>query len=446
MRTSPIRRSPLAGTRRTRNAAFGLVSIALLFASGAQARYDTERFESNLELVFTTSEDRSTATRLDGAGTTAEGSIAIFLRSMLSLRETYYGIRNVRFSINGRVINVERYAPYDLAGTRNGANAYLVDKSILHAGENTIQARVKLRDGRKFTLSGVLTVLPESPSIVEIATGNDDFSLLVEALIAADLVDAVNGPGPITVFAPTNEAFVTLLGELGLSKEALFANTELLTTVLTYHVVPGALFSPAVLASETLTPLQGEPITVDPSGPAVNDSLLGPIDLAASNGIVHVIDRVLLPGSIANPQSTIAELASADGRFGTLLLAATEVGLDGLLSVNGPNVTLFAPTDDAFAALLAALDISASELLDNKPLLTTVLLYHLVNEELFAADVLASEEIFPMESEPIAVDAGAGLLNDAGIVETDLDASNGVVHVIDAVLVPPAAVEILTAE
>ncbi len=445
-------RSPNSQTPRIRRKSAGrgisiaLALVALMTTGVAQAsNVRATEVKAGLDLVFTTTDDRSTATLLNGAGTTASGKIAIFLRSSLPYPESI-AVRGVTFYVNGRRINKERYAPYDLGGTKNGANAALISKKLLRTGENRVVANVKLRSGAKFSLRGTLTKLPSSPSIVDIATSNAQFSLLVEALVTANLVGAVDGTDPITVFAPTNDAFVDLLGELGLTKEELFAETELLTEVLTYHVLAGAKFSPAVLGSQTLVSLQGERIIVDPEGPFVNDSVLGPIDIAASNGVIHVIDRVLLPPSIANPQNTIAALAAGDGRFGILLAAATEVGLDGLLSTVGPNVTLFAPTDAAFVELLGELGVSAGELLANKPLLTTVLLYHLVNAELFAEDVLGASEIVPMESEPIEVDAAAGQLDGIDIIETNLDASNGVVHVINGVLLPPAAIELLSNE
>lgn len=444
MTVDPSHPGPAIRRTHLRRLTGAILAFGLLIAPSAQA-FGTRDIAASLEIVFTTSGDRSSAAPANGVGITPDGEFAVFLESNLPIRDSFF-IKYVRFYLNGHRINKETRPPYDLGGTRDLESATLIDRDLLRTGENKIKARVKLRNGKKFNLYGTLNVLPTEPSIVDIATGDENFSLLVEALLAAGLLPAVDGTDPITVFAPTNAAFVALLDELGLTKEELFANTELLTSVLTYHVVPGALFSPAVLAAETLTPLQGEPIFVDPSVPAVNDSVLGPIDIAASNGVVHVIDKVLLPESITNPQQTIAELAAADGRFGILLAAVTEVGLDGLLSVNGPDVTVFAPTDEAFTALLDALRISAGELLANKPLLTTVLLYHLVNAELFAEDVLAASEIFPMESEPITVNAEAGQLNDVAIAETDLDASNGVIHVLNGVLVPPAALELLSAE
>jgi transforming growth factor-beta-induced protein len=198
-----------------------------------------------------------------------------------------------------------------------------------------------------------------------------------------------------------------------------------------------------VLAEDQLFPFQGEPIEVNADQLKVNDSNLIAVDVAASNGVIHVIDAVLLPPSIADPKPTIAEIAAGNPDFSILVEAAVETGLVGLLSVNGPNVTVFAPTNDAFIALLDALGFTKQQLFDNRPLLTTVLLYHLVNQEVFAADVLAASEIYPMESEPITVDGDAGQLNGVNIIATDIDASNGGLHVIDGVLVPPAAGQLL---
>ena len=140
------------------------------------------------------------------------------------------------------------------------------------------------------------------PTIVGLAAGDSRFSILVEAVTAAGLVDTLNGTGPFTVFAPTNDAFAALLGELGLTKEALLANTALLTSVLTYHVVPGALRASDVQAlpkPASVVTVQGAAFTVD-ANLAITDgrgrqAQLVSTDLTASNGVVHAIDTVLLP-------------------------------------------------------------------------------------------------------------------------------------------------------
>ena len=139
-------------------------------------------------------------------------------------------------------------------------------------------------------------------TIVAIASGDSRFSILVEAVAAAGLVDTLNSAGPFTVFAPTNDAFVALLGELNLTKEALLANKELLTSVLTYHVVAGALRASDVAALHkpaAVKTVQGATFTVDASLDITDargrKAKLLITDLIASNGVIHAIDKVILP-------------------------------------------------------------------------------------------------------------------------------------------------------
>jgi uncharacterized surface protein with fasciclin (FAS1) repeats len=415
-----------------------LIAVALS-AQPAMAWYQNQP-AGDFELKLSLSADRSDAIPLNGAGARLDAEVAIFLESSTP----QFGTRAVTFLIEGDRFNRELRAPYDLGSTQSNGLANLVSvEDTFDVGPQTIRAVVWRWFGLPQVVKATLNVLPAEPTIVETALSNPDFSILVEALVAADLVDALNGPGPFTVFAPTNDAFAQLLEDLGMSKEELFADIDLLTTVLTYHVTANALFGAAVLAEEQLFPLQGEPIEVDAENLKVNDSNLIATDKAASNGVIHVVDAVLIPPSIADPLPTIAEIAAGDENFSILVEAAVETGLVGVLSTTGPELTAFAPTNDAFIALLDALGITKNQLFDNKPLLTTVLLYHLVNEELFAESVLAASEIYPMESEPITVDGDAAQLNGVNIIGTDIDASNGVIHVIDGVLVPPAALQLL---
>ena len=142
----------------------------------------------------------------------------------------------------------------------------------------------------------------DTGTVVALATSDSRFSILVEAVKAAGLVDTLNDAGPFTVFAPTNDAFVALLGELKVSKEALLANKVLLTSVLTYHVVPGALRAADVSAlpkPASVTTVQGAAFTVDASL-GITDARhrraqLVATDLIAKNGVVHAINTVLLP-------------------------------------------------------------------------------------------------------------------------------------------------------
>ena len=141
-------------------------------------------------------------------------------------------------------------------------------------------------------------------TIVDVAASNPDFSTLVTAVTEAGLVDTLNGPGPFTVFAPTNEAFAKLpAGQL----DALLADKEALTKVLTYHVVPGTVMAADVLSLTSATTVQGEPIAISTAGGAVtvNGANVTATDIEAANGVIHVIDAVILPPSMTASSSAM---------------------------------------------------------------------------------------------------------------------------------------------
>jgi uncharacterized surface protein with fasciclin (FAS1) repeats len=136
-------------------------------------------------------------------------------------------------------------------------------------------------------------------NIVQTAQSDAGFSILVEAVVAADLATTLSGPGPFTVFAPTNDAFAALLQELGVTKDQLLADKALLTQVLTYHVVAGQVTRAQVPVGQPITTVQGQTFTVD-SSLAITDqrgrtARITATDLLATNGVIHVIDRVILP-------------------------------------------------------------------------------------------------------------------------------------------------------
>ncbi|MDP3796747.1 MAG: fasciclin domain-containing protein [Polaromonas sp.] len=142
-------------------------------------------------------------------------------------------------------------------------------------------------------------LLPADKNIVETAQALPDFSILVEAVVAANLVDTLSGAGPFTVFAPTNAAFASLLAELGVTKAQLLADTALLTKVLTYHVVPGLVLKAEVPVGAAITTVQGETFTVS-AALAITDrrarvSNIVATDVLTGNGVIHVIDKVILP-------------------------------------------------------------------------------------------------------------------------------------------------------
>jgi transforming growth factor-beta-induced protein len=268
--------------------------------------------------------------------------------------------------------------------------------------------------------------------VTTIAIASPDHTILVEALTAADLVGTLQGDGPFTVFAPTNDAFVAALNALGLSKEELFADKELLTDILLHHVVSGTVLSTDLANGEvaTLNP-DGADVTVDISnGVMIDNAKVTAADLIAGNGVVHVIDAVLVPS-----YDDVTEIAINSDVHTILVEALTKADLVGTLQGEGP-FTVFAPTDDAFAKLLAS--NSSWDTLDDIPVATlkSVLLNHVVNGKVLSTD-LANGTVTTLSPGSVTVDLSDGVKIDAAnVTGPDLEAGNGVVHVIDAVLVP----------
>jgi uncharacterized surface protein with fasciclin (FAS1) repeats len=142
-------------------------------------------------------------------------------------------------------------------------------------------------------------LLPADKDIVATASALPDFSILVEAVVAAGLVSTLQGAGPFTVFAPTNAAFAALLTELGVTKEALLANKALLTQVLTYHVVPARVLKAEVPVNTAITTVQGQTFTINSSlvitDQNMRTSKIVAADVFTKNGVIHVVDKVILP-------------------------------------------------------------------------------------------------------------------------------------------------------
>jgi uncharacterized surface protein with fasciclin (FAS1) repeats len=282
-----------------------------------------------------------------------------------------------------------------------------------------------------------------APSIVDIAVEDGRFTTLVAALEAADLVGALQGEGPFTVFAPTDEAFAALPeGAL----DGLLADTDALSNVLLYHVVDGKVMAADVvgLDGQEVATLSGESVmvTFDGENVMINESTVIITDIEGSNGVIHVVDAVILPPADemadAEMDQTIVDIAVSDENFSTLVTALDTAGLVEALQGDGP-FTVFAPTNDAFAALPeGALDA----LLADTEALSNVLLYHVVDGKVMAADVvgLDGQEVATLSGESVMVtlDGENVMINEATVVITDIEASNGVIHVVDAVILPPA--------
>jgi len=263
------------------------------------------------------------------------------------------------------------------------------------------------------------------------------FELLVNAAALADNLDQA---GSFTVFAPTNDAWAAF--------EAMSGETEAtLTQILLYHVANGNYPASAIASRASLTSLLGEPISLstDNIGARLDDSgRIAAANIPATNGVVHIIDTVLIPPphSLATSQLgsrnlTMAQVLENDGRFATLLMLLEQAGLmDELRNPNAEH-TLFAPTDDAFAALPQ--DVLDEWMAPGNSQFVGLMAYHLVTDEL-GINQIATDDLIPtLEGRPIFVTTDERLgvyLNGEPVSDFNIVASNGVIHVVDSVLSP----------
>jgi transforming growth factor-beta-induced protein len=268
-------------------------------------------------------------------------------------------------------------------------------------------------------------------SIVEIAAGNKDFSTLVAAVKAAGLVETLNGEGPFTVFAPTNAAFAKLPAgtvETLLKPE----NKEKLAAVLTYHVVAGKVMAADVKCGMVKTVGGGSfKIGVSKAGVTVDKANVVATDIVGKNGVIHVIDQVILPEA----KPTVVGIAASNKDFSTLVAAVKAAGLVETLSGEGP-FTVFAPTNAAFAKLPKG---TVETLLrpENKEKLAAILTYHVVAGKVMAADVAPGKvKTVNGKKFKVAVSNEGVMIDGASVVKTDIVGSNGVIHVIDSVILP----------
>ncbi|MFT3912566.1 MAG: fasciclin domain-containing protein [Anaeromyxobacteraceae bacterium] len=277
--------------------------------------------------------------------------------------------------------------------------------------------------------------------IVELAQGNPDLSTLVEAVVAADLTSTLKGAGPFTVFAPTNAAFASLLTELGVTKEQLLANKPLLTAVLQYHVLGAKVAKADIPLGKAITPVGSGFFKIEASGADVviqdgrnRTAKITATDVAATNGLVHVIDHVILPAD-----KDLVDTALALPDFSILAEAVVAADLATTLKGAGP-FTVFAPTNAAFAALLAELGVTKDQLLANKALVTKVLTYHVLAARVLEADVTPGAQPNTVQGENFSISSGFVVTDKrsrtANITATDVFTSNGVIHVLDKVILP----------
>jgi len=282
-------------------------------------------------------------------------------------------------------------------------------------------------------------------SIYDIADNAPDFSTLVQAVNAADLEDTLSSPGTYTIFAPTNEAFEKLPSST-LKKLLNPMYKPQLTDLLLYHALGDEVLSSDLSDGMEATTLNGEEITITLNPPRINQKSKiiiedGLYDIEASNGVIHAIDTLLTPTSYSQ---NIVDIANSDtDNFSTLLLAAKKAGLVDELTGDGP-FTLFAPTNDAFDKLPPG---TLDDLLlpANKKTLQDILLYHVVPGNIVSSELGSKSVSLPtlLNGQSITVEmvgksiyANGHKRKGAKVIDVDIIASNGVIHVIDKVLLP----------
>lgn len=284
-------------------------------------------------------------------------------------------------------------------------------------------------------------------NIVDVLAKDNRFDTAYEAVIAAGLADTLaSADATYTVFVPRDGAFTALGNANPAALDFLLGDPKgALTDVLLYHVVAGKVMASDLMDGETLTTLQGDELTVkikDNGDVLINGAKVVTADIPAKNGVIHVINQVLIPAGLELPEApemadmgsalpTIAEILTEDGRFTSLLNALEATGLTEIFTSAG-DYTLFAPTDEAFAKL-GNVELTKSDL-------QAILQYHVVGDSL-TRDQLATDDLVPtmFRGRPIIVNrAGPMILNLSGAkVETfNIPASNGIIHVIDRVMIP----------
>ena len=309
----------------------------------------------------------------------------------------------------------------DITVTINNDGVFINDAKVTVAD-------IEADNGVVHVINAVLT--PPSNTVADIIANSADHTTLEAAIEAAGLTVTLKGDGPFTVFAPTDDAFAALPAG---TVDALLADPNgALKDILLYHVLGAKVMSTDLSDGQTATTLLGKDITVtiNNDGVFINDAKVTVADIEADNGVVHVIDAVLTP-----PSNTVADIIANSTDHTTLEAAIDAAGLTGTLKGEGP-FTVFAPTDDAFAALPSG-TVDAL-LADPTGALKDILLYHVLGAKVMSTDLSDGQTATTLLGKDITVTINNDgvFINDAKVTVADIEADNGVVHVISAVLTP----------
>ena len=307
--------------------------------------------------------------------------------------------------------------------------SFTVDGGVMVNGASVTMADVNTSNGVIHVIDKVLTPTSTPNDLPRTAQCTGIHNSLVSAVVQAGLLETLQGDGPFTLFAPTDQAFV----DAGIDLAALDTpeGKEILSDILLYHVVGSAVPSSAVTECMTATAVNNQALafTVG-NGVMVNDANVVSADVNTSNGIIHVIDKVLTP---TNAPNDLPRTAQCTGIHTSLVAAVIQAELLTTLQGEGP-FTLFAPTDQAFAD--AGIDLAALDTPEGKAALTDILLYHVHSGSILAADITEGMMLPMVNGDNTTLSLQTGI-NGANITLADVVGSNGIIHVIDAVLTPP---------
>ena len=306
--------------------------------------------------------------------------------------------------------------------------SFTVADGVMVNDANVVLADVVTSNGLIHVIDKVLTPTDTPRDIPRTAQCTGAHDSLVAALVQAELVTTLQGDGPFTVFAPTDQAFT----DAGIDLAAL--NTPegkaTLSDILLHHVVAGEVPASAVTDGMLATMVNGDKAKLSVTGDdvSISGATVTGADVATSNGIIHVIDKVLLP------PGDVTAIAQGTGIHDSLVAAVIQAELLTTLQGDGP-FTVFAPTDQAFAD--AGIDLAALNTPEGKATLSDILLYHVVSAEVASGDLSECQVANAANGQPLSFTVGQTVMvNDATVTIADVPASNGIVHVIDKVLTP----------
>jgi uncharacterized surface protein with fasciclin (FAS1) repeats len=313
--------------------------------------------------------------------------------------------------------------------------SFTVGDSVMVNGATVTLADVSTSNGVIHVIDKVLSPTDTPNDIPRTAQCTGIHDSLVAAVVQAELLATLQGNGPFTLFAPTDQAFA----DAGIDLAALDTaeGKATLTDILLYHVVAGAVPSSAVTECMSATAVNGQSLSFTVGDTVmVNGATVTLADVNTSNGVIHVIDKVLSPTDTPND---LPRTAQCTGVHNSLVAAVIQAELLATLQGEGP-FTLFAPTDQAFAD--AGIDLAALDTPEGKAALTDILLHHVYSGAVMSADITDGMVVQMVNGDNITLTLTTGmsasvLIGNATVTGADVMTSNGIIHVIDKVLMPP---------